>query len=283
MSIPYRKIKLLFKEAFNLDFEPSSAVGFDKQIRVRGTPLYEDMKKGLKDKPVLNVDETGWYGDWLWCYASAESVVYVIKEGRGQKEVEEVLGKKYSGVLISDLLSAYNKIESKKQKCLIHIVRLIKKWHKYYEYDKKMVKYFSRLKKLIKQIIELSESMEKELPKNFTIRKADLIGQLRRMLNKKQGPIKAEKFRKRLLKQIDELVTCLDFVEVSSHNNFVERLLRLSVIMRKITFGNRSEEGSKNHEVIMSLLQTARLKEINPLSFLYALLTNKTEAAQAIS
>ncbi len=53
--------------------------------------------------------------------------------------------------------------------------------------------------------------------------------------------------------------------------------------MRKITFGNRSDEGALNHEVIMSLIQTARLQNLNPLPFLRTLLTDTKKAAAAIS
>lgn len=283
MSISYRKIQVLFKEAFNMEFDPSSCVGFDKQIRSRGQPLYEKMKESLKEKSYLHIDETGWSGEWLWCYTNKETVVYVIDSGRGQKEIKSVLGDRFNGVIISDFLSAYNKITSRKQRCLVHLLRLIKKWHKYFDYNVKMVKYFTDLKEVIKQIIGLSKSMDKKLPENFSVKKADLIGRLRRLLNEKLKLLKADKFRRKLLGHFNELVTCLDFTEVCSHNNLAERMLRGNVIMRKITFGNRSEEGALNHEVIMSLLQTARLQKLNPLSFLRELLTNKNEAISILS
>jgi len=65
MAIPYRKIRELFKQMFNMDFDASSCVGFDSQIRARGQPLYEKLKSNLKDKPYLHIDETGWMGKWL--------------------------------------------------------------------------------------------------------------------------------------------------------------------------------------------------------------------------
>ena len=133
MAMPYRKIEVLFKECFNLDIVASSCVGFDKQLRNRGQPLYERMRSQLKDKNYLHVDETGWKDKWLWCYASKGSVVYAIENGRGQKQVKNILGKKYSGVLISDFLSAYNKIICRKQRCLVHLLRLIKKKQIYFD------------------------------------------------------------------------------------------------------------------------------------------------------
>jgi transposase len=285
MSVPYRKIKVLFKEMFNMNFDSTSCVGFDKQIRIRGEPLYEKLKDSLKDKPHLNVDETGWKNKWLWCYADERQAVFRIEPGRGQKELRGTLGDSYKGILISDFLGAYNGIRSLKQRCLVHALRLIEKWRIYYAGDPKINRYFVSLKTAVKRIIRLNTQMmmKKKLTENFSLKKADAVGQLRRLLSKKLGPIKADKFRRKLLDRFDELVTCLNYKGISAHNNLVERLLRGSVIMRKITFGNRSDEGTRNHEVIMSLIQTARLQNLNPLPFLHNLLTDNSKAAAAIS
>jgi len=194
------------------------------------------------------------------------------------------LGDSYKGVLISDFLGAYNGIESLKQKCLVHILRLIDKWSVYYDNDPKITRYFLSLKTAIKRIVHLNNQMNKKrLPKNFSLKKADVVAILRRLVSKELEPIKADKFRRKLLDHFDELVTCLDYKGISSNNNLVERLLRGSVIMRKITFGNRSKKGEINHEVIMSLIQTARLQNLNPLPFLHKLLTDPEKAASAIS
>jgi len=284
MSVPYRKIKTLFKEMFNMDFDPTSCIGFDTKVRSLGEPLYEKLKARLKDMPYLNVDETGWRNRWLWCYATLKHAVYKIETGRGQKELRGMLGDIFRGVLISDFLGAYNGIKSLKQRCLVHALRLIDKWRVYYENDSKMVRYFTELETAVKRINRLNNQMnKKKLPKNFSVRKADAVGQLRRILSRKLEPVKADKFRRKLLDRFDELVTCLDYKGIASHNNLVERLLRSSVIMRKITFGNRSEKGIHNHEVLMSLIQTARLQNINPLSFLHTLLADNKKAISAIS
>ena len=60
--------------------------------------------------------------------------------------------------------------------------------------------------------------------------------------------------------------------------------MRDNVIMRKITFGNRSLHGNgqRNHEVLMSLIQTARQLNLNPLTFLHLLLTKPAAAAAAL-
>lgn len=286
LRIPYRPIHRLFGDLLGLDFDPSSVPGFDRQIRIRGTPIYEQLKQSLPEKPFTHADETGWRKDgvnhWLWCFAASGTVVYLIDRHRSGKVVEAVLGNEYGGVLISDFLAAYNRLKSRKQRCLVHLLRLIKKWEVHFADDKKRLRYFTDLKGLVKDIIALSADMPEKRPKNFIDRKADLIARLRRRLKRDLGHPKADKFRRKLSENIEELITCLDFDEVCSHNNWAERLLRGNVIMRKVTFGSRSDEGIKNHEVLMSLAETARLQGFNAMAFLRLLLTDPATAAAAI-
>lgn len=288
MRVPYRKIQCLFKELFHLKFDPSSAPGFDRQIRIRGAPLYEELKKSLKSKPFVHADETGWRKEgvnhWLWCFGAPKAIVYHIDRSRGSKVVQGILGERYGGVLISDFLAAYNKLRSRKQRCLVHLLRLIKRWLIYFRDDRKRTRYFLQAKKLIQKIIEASNKFNQgRLPKCWIDKKADLIAQLRRILNQSLDHPKADKFLKKLLNQFKELVTCLDFKGVASHNNWAERLLRNNVIMRKVTFGNRSEKGARNHEVLMSLIQTAHSHNLNILAFLQSVLTQPQTAASSIS
>jgi len=42
--------------------------------------------------------------------------------------------------------------------------------------------------------------------------------------------------------------------------------------MRKVTFGNRSELGKRNHQVIMSVIQTAILNGIEPFNAFLSLI-----------
>jgi transposase len=286
LGIPYRKVQRVFKELLGFTFVPSSCPGFDGQIRIRGHPIYEKVKDSLPKKGFVHADETGWRKEgenhWLWCFAAPEAVVYKIDRSRGSKVVESVLGKKYGGVLVSDFLKAYNPIRSRKQRCLVHLLRLIKKRQVYFAGDRRRGRYFGELKELIKEVIDLSNRMDKRLPINFVERRADLTARLKRKLGRTLDHARADRFLKTLRENVDELVTCLDFKEVCAHNNWAERLLRGNVIMRKITFGNRSDKGIENHEVIMSLIETAHLKNLDPLSFLRLLLVNPTFAHAAI-
>jgi transposase len=286
MKVPYRKLRILFRDLFHLSFTPSAAPGFDGQIRRRGAPIYQQMRQRLPAEPVAHVDETGWRKEgvhyWLWCVAVARMVVYHIDRHRGGKVVENLLGPRFGGVLISDFLAAYNRIHARKQRCLVHLLRLIKKWALYFAEDRKRRNYFTRLKGLVKQILTLSAQWAVRQPRHFVVRRADLIARLRRALRTGLDHPRADKFITKLSAMWRQLITCLEVPGVCAHNNLAERLLRDNVILRKITFGNRSEKGIENHQVLMSLIQTARLQNLNPLTFLHQLLTQPAAATAAI-
>ena len=75
-----------------------------------------------------------------------------------------------------------------------------------------------------------------------------------------------KRFARRLERHKDELLTFLYEKDVDCHNNHAEQQIRPDVIFRKITFGNRSNNGAQYHSVIMSILQTAKLNGIDPIN-----------------
>ena len=60
--------------------------------------------------------------------------------------------------------------------------------------------------------------------------------------------------------------------EIPAENNFAERGLRPLVIARKISFGSQSEQGLETREILMSILNTAKCRDIDPALFLEQIL-----------
>ncbi|MEM3191125.1 MAG: transposase [Candidatus Parvarchaeota archaeon] len=50
---------------------------------------------------------------------------------------------------------------------------------------------------------------------------------------------------------------------VDWNNNAAERALRSSVVIRKMTYGNQSDEGARAHAVLMSIKETCNLRKEN--------------------
>jgi hypothetical protein len=181
VKVSDRDIVDLFKKMFGLEIDPSSISGFRNQLRRAGYPLYEKLLKKLRKSPYINADETGWSLDgtnhWLWNFSNKNISITHIDRSRGSKVVEDILGKKYGGVLISDFLAAYNRIESKKQKCIVHLKRDIKKALERYCDDTSILRYINRLKELIDSAIFLKEDYQKGKigDKNFTKKRENIV------------------------------------------------------------------------------------------------------------
>ena len=179
-------------------------------------------------------------------------------------------------MIISDFLCSYNSIESLKQKCIPHAQRMIDRHDRI---DPEIHAFCHNLKELMKRIGYLFK--ERNNIKDYLIRRADLIARIKNILSVALIHKNTEKWRKRLLARQDELYECLFHPQSDFNNNFVERMLRPSVIMRKITFGNRSDKGIKNHSVIMSILQTARLHNHHPADVFYRIFTKPNDVRLA--
>jgi transposase len=52
---------------------------------------------------------------------------------------------------------------------------------------------------------------------------------------------------------------------VPFENNFVERIIRLAVIVRKNSFNNRSDKGASPQPILMSVFTTLRQRGFHPI------------------
>jgi transposase len=90
----------------------------------------------------------------------------------------------------------------------------------------------------------------------------------------------AEKLRLRLRENRAKLFTFIRHPQVGPTNNQAEQSLRPSVILRKLTFGNRSPAGARHHSVLSSLLITAQRQGRDARSALLALFTQPLSVAK---
>lgn len=274
VKISERDVKALFEKAFGLRIAASSIAGFRSKLKEEALPLYAKLIEALRQGRFIHADETGWSVDgnnhWLWKFSNKKISVSHIDPSRGQGVVDKIIGSKYSGVLISDFLSAYNKIEAKsKQRCLVHIGRDLDKVVEYWHDDTEVMSYCLRLKEILGDAIQLYRDYKGKRWDSVYRKKREAVKQSlkdfsfpnpnKRILNR---------FAKRLERHKDEMLTFLYEKNVDFHNNHAEQQIRPDVIFRKITFGNRSPAGAENHSVIMSVLQTAKLNKLDPIHIL---------------
>lgn len=116
LGLPYRKVAKIFKDVFDLNLTHPSFLAFNTEQAQNGASIYEGIKQSIRHSPCVNADETGWrvngQNHWLWVFTNKDAALYQIDKSRGSKVVDNILGKEYQGVLISDFYSAYNELQA---------------------------------------------------------------------------------------------------------------------------------------------------------------------------
>jgi len=280
LGLTYRKAASIFKGIFGLNLTHPSFMAFNTEQAQNGLSVYEGIKQSIRHSPCVNADETGWrvngQNHWLWVFTNKDAALYLIDKSRGSKVINNVLGEKYEGVLTTDFYSAYNKLEAQaKQRCLAHLLHEIKEVEEKNRLASDSIdgRFCEELKTVFRQTIDVWNEYREgtKVLQDLVKEKGQAISRLVELL---LLPIKhrdTRRLRRRITKHNRELFTFLDNPVVEPTNNRAERQLRPLVIMRKVTFGNRTALGALNQAVIMSIIQTGVLNGIEPLDICQAL------------
>jgi len=78
-------------------------------------------------------------------------------------------------------------------------------------------------------------------------------------------------------KKKDSLLVVLDYPDTPLHNNPAELAIRMYVVKRKISFGTRSDDGTKSWETFFTIMDTCRKLGINFRNYLYDRISNQNK------
>ena len=110
--------------------------------------------------------------------------------------------------------------------------------------------------RLLRRAIQLKERKTEMSSHGYRVARGQLEAALDRLLSREVSDPEAAKLVRLLTKQRAHLLTFLYVDEVDATNNIAERRIRPAVIVRKISAGNRSTQGSDTHARLTSIIQT---------------------------
>ena len=269
-GLPYSKIQMMFKELCGLTVTDSALAQALQRLGRFLEVEKQVILEAIRGSPWIHADETGWKiagkGHWLWDFVNQKLALYRIAQGRGKKIPEEILTKDYQGITISDFLSAYDKSGRRRQRCLVHLLREMHECRKKDSSVEYLLAY-KKLKRILSDAKTLNQKRGLLAPWVFARRVQRLKDRLLDFACQPFTNKNWKRLSKRLLKYYEEILTFLDVPGLPQDNNHAERMIRPNVIFRKISFQNMSRKGADAHEVLMSLLQTLRLQDKNPIAF----------------
>lgn len=294
LKIPYRGVQKFFETFFGLRMVPATALRFDRQASRKGAPLYDDLKAKLQASLVAHADETHWRENgqnaFLWYGGNADLAVFHVETSRASTVAVDLLGDNFGGTLITDDYAAYNAVNaSARQTCWAHLKRKAKDIRQEIALNKtanapaasrfcRQLMVFARLCCRLGRW-QRSGRLSLKQTRSLVPR---LENRLRAFAGQPLDYEAAETLRRRIIiADFNRLFTFLTVADVPPTNNQAEQSLRTPVIMRKITFGTRSPEGSRSQSVVPSLMLTAQRQGKSPLRFFYTLFTADGTTTQA--
>ena len=227
----------------------------------RAQPTYDQLVESARQAPVNGMDETGWKVggrlQWLHVAVSAQVTVYAILPGRGYEQSVAILGAEYDGFLIHDGWAPYYRFAlAFHQSCLAH---LLNRCREMAQVASSSALAFPRaVEHLLETSLELRNRYERGEISEHGVRTA--TGKLEAELDRMLGTRRRNASNRRLARHLQHerlwLFTFLHCPGLDATNNAAERAIRGMVIARKVWGGNRTWEGARTQQILVSVLRT---------------------------
>lgn len=264
LGLSYEKIGGLFKLLFDLDITEATVQHCIAKVAEAFGPRYEELKMELVKELNINGDETSWRingrNHWLWAFVGRWTVIYEVGQSRGRSVPQDVLGN-YNGNVTSDSWGAWNYVGKTHQRCQWHYLNDLKDTMQY----KNPGKEFERFAKKLRRILYDSQRVDRRYRSRIkrTEAKARLERRVEQLIVPDYSDKHCRRFVKRLRRERQMLFTFLEKDGIEYHNNSAERAIRPCVVIRKMTYGNKSIAGARAQAVLMSVKETCSKREVN--------------------
>lgn len=263
VGLPFRKVTLVMEMLTGLKLSPGALVRIGERAAARCEPTAQALIQQLREAEVVHGDETGWnivFADakaWLWVFTAPEPKItlYLIRLSRGMEVPLELLGEEFQGTLGVDGWAGYLNLPYDKGQCIAHLLR---RCRSLLEVNKQGAARFPlQVQRVLGEAVQVKALQGLADPGDYAALVEQVQGQMAGLL---EGDIEQplnHKFQKHLLNHQGELFTFLDVPLLTPSNNLAEREIRPAVVLRKVSAGNRSLEGSYVQELLTSISRTA--------------------------
>jgi len=243
-------------------------------------PLEEELIEEIKKAVLLHADETSWKENgtlrWLWVLVTADVTLFLI--GKRSWDVIASILESYSGWLMSDGYMAYRKY-AKRLRCWAHLIRKARGLSESLNREANSfgTKVLETFTLLIKQVYKAREGPDINLKEDYLLQLTELKKLCEKHKDSKHD--KTRKLARELLNDWDTIWTILAHPELPMTNNIAERALRHWIIFRKISFGTRTNEGSRAFSLLASVIETCRQRKILPWPYLAEVIDARRKGA----
>jgi len=271
-GLSHGKIAEFFRTHFGIRLTPSGACQAMQRAARRCEPIYQRILASVPHAPWIVPDETGWRiggrSAWMHGWVTPLATVYHVAFGRGYEVAEPIIGDRYSGIMIHDGWSPYDRFFwAGHQQCLDHLRRRCKGL---LETAVGGAALFPRqIRTLLTDALHLRDRRDEGQlsPHGLAVAIGRLESRLDRMLYWTKTQPDNERLAKHLAKHRNQLFTFLKVPGIDATNYRAEQAMRPAAVNRKVWGGNRTEAGAHAQSVLMTVLRTGRQQLRDTLRF----------------
>jgi len=276
MRLTRRKVRRFLHDLFGLTLSIGTIQNCIIESARALAPVEEELVKDLLNEPLIHADETTHKEAgtplWLWVFIAKSTALYFI--GYRSKEIFNNLldssSCPFDGWLMSDGYCIYRDY-LKRLRCWAHLTRKAQGLCDSYteeirSYGKQVD---DHLKHLMDAIYAAREGPDQGKVSILDAHK-ETLEQLKALCEEmtKSTHKKTHELGVEFLNDWEAIFRILDYPAWPLTNNEAERALRHWVILRRITYGTRSEQGSRALALFASVIETCRLRESSPLLYI---------------
>lgn len=239
----------------------------------RCEPAYKQLRQEIRASPQIVPDETGWRvgarAAWLHVFVGRRETVYVIDPTRSGMPAEELLGADWSGTLVHDGWSVYERFtRAAHQQCLSHLQR--------------------RCQRLLETAaggaVRLPRAVLGLIDRAYALRRAwrghrlsgDILAEAGLNLafeleSLAEGRFTSEPNRRLAGHLLDHAINWFWFLfdpAIDATNYRGEQAIRPAVVNRKVWGGNRTWLGAQWQSILTSVLRTCEQRNAHVFDYL---------------
>jgi hypothetical protein len=292
LRLPVRQVQTYLATLHQLRLSVGEIIELSHAVRQQLQAPAEQLLVQVRQQAVVHQDETGWrengVNGYIWTTVSAGPAAvryYQYSPSRSHHVAQQLLGADFRGVLVSDFYAAYNLIPGRHQRCWVHLLRDLHALKVAHSARAEIVQWAQAVGQLYDDAQTWLGAHPSAPAEARRQQYADLhhraccLGQ--QYASAAHHPCWA--LARRLLRHQDELFLFVLLPGVPADNNLAERSLRPVVIMRKISGGTRSAQGTRTRLTLASLFATWHARGLNPFRECLNALLQPAPLAQAAS
>ena len=277
LGLSFGKIVHLLRDRFRLTVTRGGLVHAVHRAARQAHPTYDALCATVRGSPVVTPDETGWkvggHQHWLWAFATPDTTVYAIEDGRGFAQAARTLGADYAGVLQRDGWAPYRQfVHAAHQTCLAHLLRRCRTMmldHPYHPFA-------PRVQALLQAALATRDRYRAATisDQGLAVARGHYVNRLGWLLNRRPSRLAdARRFATHLTTEFDAVFRFLFDPTLDATNWRAEHALRPAVVTRKACGGgNRTTRGAQSQQVLASVLRTAHQRGLDTTALLVAAL-----------